>query len=218
MARSAVAEPTSSRYWIALVVRAVLALVIAAVVTFSADHSPEFGLTVFALFALPSGIATALLARRAEAASHVDALSIRLIMISGALTAVAGIIALIVRTNGTSALMWLIVLWAAITGATEFVAGLRARKTLAAAREWLAAGAFGLILAIAVLLVPGGLDQHFVGPDGVERSLTSAVVTVGMFGAYAAVLGVYLLIGGLSLKWGASADRRTEATPVESSS
>jgi hypothetical protein len=69
-----------------------------------------------------------------------------------------------------------------------------------------------------VVLVPGGLDQHFVGPDGVERSLTSAVVTVGMFGAYAAVLGVYLLIGGLSLKWGASADRRTEATPVESSS
>ena len=49
---------------------------------------------------------------------------------------------------------------------------------------------------------PQSLDQHFTGPDGVDRSLTASIVSVGTFGAYAAIVAVLLVIGGFSLKWG----------------
>jgi hypothetical protein len=52
-----------------------------------------------------------------------------------------------------------------------------------------------------VLLVPAGLEQQFTGPDHVERVLTASVFVVGLLGAYSAILGVYLVIGGLSLRW-----------------
>jgi hypothetical protein len=72
-------------------------------------------------------------------------------------------------------------------------------------------GGLTVLLAVAFLLVPPGFDQQFTGPDGVERSLTASVVTVGIFGAYAAIVAVLLVIGGLSLKWGADESGRINA-------
>jgi uncharacterized membrane protein YhaH (DUF805 family) len=64
-------------------------------------------------------------------------------------------------------------------------------------------------VAQAFLAVPQGLDQQFTGPDGVERSLTASIVAVGVFGAYAAIVAVLLVIGGFSLKWGTDSSGRT---------
>jgi len=66
-----------------------------------------------------------------------------------------------------------------------------------------------------VLVVPGDYNQPFTGPDGIERALTASVILVGVLGAYGAVLGVYLVIAGLSLKW---ANRAVAAPAAESGS
>jgi hypothetical protein len=55
---------------------------------------------------------------------------------------------------------------------------------VASARDWLVVGAATAVLALAFLVLP----PH-------------AVVSVGLFGAYLVMLGVYLLIAGLSLRW-----------------
>lgn len=52
------AAPERARYWVVPVVRGILALVPAAVITFSQNHSPEFGLLVFGLWAVVSGLIT----------------------------------------------------------------------------------------------------------------------------------------------------------------
>jgi hypothetical protein len=49
----------------------------------------------------------------------------------------------------------------------------------------------------------------------VERQLTASIIFVGFIGAYGAILAVYLVIAGLSLKW---ADRPVAASAAESGS
>jgi hypothetical protein len=73
-------------------------------------------------------------------------------------------------------------IWAAVTAALELYAGYRHRDR-AIAREWLTAGAFTALLAIVV-----GAFQ------------VNDVYAVGLFGAYGAILGVYLVIAGISLR------------------
>jgi uncharacterized membrane protein HdeD (DUF308 family) len=75
--------------------------------------------------------------------------------------------------------------WAALTGFCELYCGIRTRTQSAAARDWLLVGGLTAVLAIVFLLIPA-----------------DAVLAVGLFGAYAVIVGVYLGIGAFSLKWG----------------
>jgi len=50
------AAPERTQYWVVPVVRGLLALVPAAVITFSPNHSPELGLLVFGSWAIVSGL------------------------------------------------------------------------------------------------------------------------------------------------------------------
>ena len=73
--------------------------------------------------------------------------------------------------------------------------GLRSRSLRAvdaasdrpAAKDWIAVGDFTALLALVFLIIP--LD---------------VVTAVGLFGGYAVMVGIYLVIGGLSLRWGPS--------------
>jgi hypothetical protein len=60
-----------------------------------------------------------------------------------------------------------------------------------------------------VLLVPPDFVQTFTGPDGIQRALTASVIVVGVLGAYWAILGIYLVIAALSLKWAPDAAHET---------
>ena len=199
----------ASRYWPWVVLRAVPALALAAVITFSADHSARLGLTTFGVFAALSGAVVIAGAMRA-----IEAGVVRWCLVAqGAIGVVLGLVAL---ASGGAGLGFLIVVvsgWAALTGFLELYSGLRSRRRLDSARDWLFAGGLTVLLAIAVLVVPADYSQPFTGPDGVERALTASVVLVGLLGAYDAILGVYLVIAGLSLKW---ADRSVAATAAES--
>ena len=184
-------------YWTVFIARAVVALAIAAAITFSADHSAPFGFLTFGLFALASGVVTigaALLALPAG-------IERVLFAAQGIFSVLVGALALATQSAGLAFFLFLVSAWGALTGFLEIYLGLRKRSHKAHGRDWVFAGAITAILAIVALLVPGDFSQSYSGPDDVERFLTASVIVVGSLGAYCAILGVYLVIAGLSLKW-----------------
>ncbi|WP_240605855.1 hypothetical protein [Planctomonas deserti] len=184
-------------YWRVPLARAVLALALAAVTTFTAGHSPQFGLTVFGAFALLSGLVTAAL----TAASLTDRRLRSLFLVHGAVSVVVGLAALIGSSAGLLFYLYLVSVWAAVTGFLELYAGLRSRGRVAAAKDWLTVGAATALLALVFLLVPPDYAEAFTAADGVDGAVTASVLGVGLLGAYGALLGVYLIIAALSLKW-----------------
>lgn len=167
-------------YWPVPVARAIPALILGLYITFSADHSARLGLVLFGAFAVASGVPVVLLSRRLT-----DRVARGIFVALGTIAAVCGIAALALNGVGLGLLLFLLTVFAALTGFLELYAGLRARGRFVASRDWLLVGAFTAFTALVFLLIP---------PD--------AVVAVGLLGAYGVTVGVYLLIGGLSLKWG----------------
>lgn len=181
MAAARDTAPELSRFWTVPVVRGILAIVPAVVITFSPNHSPEFGLLVFGVWAIVSGLVVGALAMRFTADRGIRSLFV----ITAVVTVVAGLLAVSVP-GGLPFLLYLVSVWAAVTGFVELYAGLRARGRTPAARDWIAAGGLTALLALVFLLLP---------PD--------SVTAVGLLGGYLVILGVYLVIGGFSLKWAA---------------
>jgi uncharacterized membrane protein HdeD (DUF308 family) len=188
------AAPERAHYWAVPVVRGLLALAPAAVITFSPNHSPEFGLLVFGVWAIVAGLVVGALSMRLVADRGIRSLFV----VTAVVTVVAGLLAVSVP-GGLPFLLYLVSVWAAVTGFVELYAGLRARGRTAAARDWIAAGGLTAVLAIVFLLLP---------PD--------AVTAVGLLGGYLVILGVYLVIGGLSLKWAAAPGAATSGTEQHS--
>lgn len=182
--------------WYALLARALPALVLAGVVTFSADHSASLGLTTFGIFAAATGaVITVFALKLASGTSRTFQL------VQGLLTLFAGVASLALPWAGLPFFVLLLTAFAVLTGFLELSLGLRRRRTDRAARDWIFVGGLTVLLAVVVLLVPPGFVQSYAGPDGVVRELTASVIVVGVLGAYWAVLGIYLVIAALSLKW-----------------
>ncbi len=185
-------------YWPVPIARAVPAAGLALLVTFSADHSARFGLLSFGVFGVVSGIVVAVMAILRLGDSRVRSY----VIAQGAITVVAGILALSLNNGGVRALFFTLTAFAAITGFLELYSGLRSRRRFVASGDWVAVGVFTAVAALVFLLIPPGFHQGFRGPDGVNRVLDASVVVVGLLGAYAAIVAVYLVIAGLSAKWG----------------
>ena len=173
---------TSRRYWVVPVVRAVVALIVAAVITFTRDaHTAQFGLIVFGAFAVIEGLVVALLSLR----TVTDALTSRLFVVQGAIGVLAGILALALSTSGLGLYLFVVSVWAALTGFLELYCGLRNRAKDPAARDWIVIGSLTAVLAIVFLLIP-----------------SDVVLAIGLFGAWAVVVGVFQAIGGATLQAG----------------
>ena len=182
MATARDSAPERTQYWVVPVVRGLLALVPATVITFSPNHAPELGLLVFGVWAIVSGLVVGALSMRLVT----DRVIRSLFLVTAIVTVAAGLLA-VSAPGGLPFLLYLVSVWAAITGFIELYAGIRARGRTPAARDWIAVGGFTALLAIVFLLLP---------PD--------AVTAVGLLGGYLVILGVYLVIGGFSLKWAAA--------------
>ncbi|MFF2050893.1 DUF308 domain-containing protein [Leifsonia sp. NPDC058194] len=186
---------TPSRYWVVPAVRAVIALAAAVVVTFTQGaHTPVFGLIVFGSFAIADGVATALLTFFFGPRS----LTRTLFVIQGVIGVVAGVLALTLTGSGLGLFLYLVTVWGALTGFLELYSGLRDRGRDAAARDWLVTGALTAVLALVLLLVPA-----------------DALLAVGLFGAWAVIVGVFQGIGAVSLRSAArshAAVRQTETS------
>lgn len=218
-ASSAGSSAASSSYWPVPLVRAVPLLVTAAVVTFSRDHSPFVGLVSFGVAALVGGLllTVGVLLRLDDRSSRT------LQVVQGVTTVVAGAVALAASSAGLAFFVALVSGWALVAGALELVAGLRRRGRSPLARDWTSVGVFTLALGVVFLVVPLDYAQPLGGVEQIEGELTSSTVLVGVLGAWAAVVGVFLVIAGLSLRWqtdaghgaaGHDAAGRTDAGPA----
>ena len=185
-------------YWLVPVFRAVPAAVLAIVITFSADHSAHFGLLVFGVYGITAGAVLAALTWARLAGTTVR----RYFLAQSGVTMICGIFSLVAVGGGVRYLFLIVTFFAAITGLLELYSGIRTRRRFVASGDWRTAGILTLIVAVILLVLPPEYSQTFRGPDGVTRVLDSSVVVVGVMGAYAAVLAVYLLIAGFSAKWG----------------
>lgn len=190
--------------WIAPLVRAIPAIVLAIVITFSADHSSALGLVTFGIFGVVSGLAMGIVALLGTAGTG---RTIQLIQASLAL--LAGIAALAVTGGGLPYLVLIVSAWAATTGFLELYLGLRARRE-AGARDRIFLGALTVVLAIAVLVVPPDFVQPFAF-DEVTGQVTASVVIVGLLGAYWAILGIFLVIAAVPVP-GASTSTAVETS------
>ena len=223
---SATARPSSVRLldwigsvWVAMLARAATAIGVAIIITFTADHSASFGFRMFGAFAILTGTVLLLSGlRAADARAYLVA--------QGALGIVAGLVAVLSPSAGLPFLLFLVSVWAALTGFLELYLGLRARRRAAASRtdgsagtiakDRLFIGALTALLAVAVLLVPSDYNLPYMGADEVQRFLTASVIVVGALGAYCAIMGVYLVIGAMSLRWADKADASAPAPEARS--
>ncbi|MGX5681729.1 DUF308 domain-containing protein [Schumannella luteola] len=190
--------------WIAPLLRAVPAVALAIVVTFSADHSAPLGLLTFGVFGVAAGAVITVFALRSAPGPERT-----LQVVQGILTVAAGIASLSVVGGGLPYLVFLVSGWAVMSGFLELYLGLRTRRTSTIARDHIFAGALTVLLAVVLLVIPPDFSQMYT-VDEKDYELTASVIVVGLLGAYWAILGVFLIIGAFSQKW---ADAPAAASP-----
>jgi uncharacterized membrane protein HdeD (DUF308 family) len=199
--------------WIVPALRAAAALLVGFAITFTPAHSAEFGLIAFGLFGIVAG--AVLLA--GSLGDRTDRRSRGLFLVQGVVTVLAGIAGLVLPQGGVHYFVFVVSAWAIVTGPIELVNGLRSRRRLPAARDWMILGGLTLLLAVAFLAVPPDYHQRLGGIEQIKGELTASVVLVGLFGAWAIVAGVLLGIsavparGSKSSLAGGSGETSTDA-------
>jgi hypothetical protein len=158
--------------------RAAAAAALAVVVTFSADHTPSFGLAVFGVFAVVSGVIVA-----AGAASTAVTRTGRLLVVLRALVLlVVGVLAVTLVGGGIGTLLTLEIVGFLGAGALEVLSGLRRADASVASRDLVTVG--GLELVVGAMLI-------IILPD--------SLFAVGVLSAWGAVVAVYLGIAAVSI-------------------
>lgn len=180
----------ASRAWLLSAVRAGSALAVGIAVVFVQDHSAVVGLvTALALFGLSAASIFILSAKAGPARGHMLALA--------AVHAVAAVAAAVLLFTAPEAapLLTLLIVWAAASGVIELFASKKAAQhEVEGARDW-------RFVAIVTLAYAGLMALSPV------VGLNDPVSLTGLLGAYAAVIGVFLLIGAASSALGAKATR-----------
>ncbi|MGB4137620.1 MAG: acyl-CoA synthetase [Microbacterium sp.] len=169
--------------------RAALAAAAALMVTFSQDHSAAVGMAVFSGFALSTSLVLVISAWLVYPAGRRW-----WVLINAAASFVIGMFASVPALRTPAVFFGLVIGWAVFTGLWELIAGLRARGA-EGARDQVLTGALGLLLGLALALVP-------VIPNG---NIEAIIAGVGVFGGYAAIVAVLLGIAGLTPRAGARA-------------
>ncbi|UYN83028.1 MAG: hypothetical protein KIT89_09980 [Microcella sp.] len=182
----AVARPV----WLGPVLRAVPAILVGLAITFTADHSALLGLVMLSIFGLGSTLALLVTSVRLERSEPLRGLHHALALIAGVVGAASAVAA---ATLGSAlpVLLLLIGGYAVLAGALELVWGIRHRDRSPFARDGMIIGVGTLALAVVLALV------------------ADPVSAVGFFGAYAVVLGVFLVIAGLSARWAAASSEES---------
>lgn len=200
--------------------RAAFAALAAIMITFSPDHSAVVGMSVFSGWAI--------------ATSLVFFLAIWLVypagqrwpfVLMGIVTVLAGMVGGITTWRTTAVFFAVVIVWALLAGTIETASGARARRALrdsddvqarGEARDSLAVGILTLLLGVGLLLVPTQYAlRYYIEEAGQSFTLTGITIGVGVFGAYAAIVAVYLAIAGLSPRK-SSAEPSVESAPAAS--
>lgn len=213
-APSAPVRSVPARFWVLQLVRAVVFGVAGAWITFSADHSAQLGLIAAGGTALVVGVAQLALVPTGTDRGRIR----RILQVQGAVSAAAGIVAVVLLALpgdvDAGTLLLVVGIWVAAFALTELWAGLVAGRGTPLAKDFVIVGALSAIVAVVYAFLPADLVQTGTGQSGVAEPLTSSIIAVGVFGAYAAVVAVYLAIGALSLKWQTSSAQNAQKETV----
>ena len=198
--------------------RAAFAAVAALMVTFSADHSAPVGLAVFSGFALVSGLVFVLAAWLVA-----DPGGRWPYVLMAVVAGLTGMAAGVPAWRTTPLFFVLVIAWGALGGLVELIAGIRARRLARAegvaapdgARDAILIGSLGLALAVALACVPSTYALRYSIAQAGTFTLTGITLAVGIFGAYSAIVAVFLGIAGLSPRPSRASDAaaRVDAAP-----
>ena len=187
--------------------RALFAALAAIMITFSPDHSAEVGLAVFSGWAIATGFVELL---AAWLVYRPGARALPLLL--GVLTVVAGMVGGLPGIRTVALFFVLVIVWAFATGIAELVGGIRGRGVTEDAHDQILLGAFALALGVGLLLVnPAYNLEYFIKEAGESYTLTGITIGVGLFGAYAAFVAVFLGIAGFSPRRAVVADTEEPA-------
>lgn len=184
--------------------RALFAAIAAVMVTFSPDHSAVIGLSIFSGFALATGL---VLLAAGWIVYTVDTRWPSVLL--GTVSVVAGLAAGIAQLRTDTMFFVILVAWALLAGIIETVVGARGLRALrgtprtdpsrTAFRDALTVGILTIALGVGLLFVPTTYALRYTIEDaGATFTLTGIIIGVGIFGAYAAIVAVYLAIAGFS--------------------
>ena len=137
-------------------------------------------LMLFAAYAFVGGIATIIAAARRERAGA----SWGALMLDGVLGIAVAIVAVLWPATALIAFVWVIAVWAIVTGALELASAVNLRKVID--HEWALglAGALTIVLGVVLLL----------------RPVVGAVVVVWWLGAWALAFGALMIGLGFRLR------------------
>lgn len=174
--------------------RALFAAVAAIMITFSADHSAAVGLAVFSGWAIATAlvllIGAVLASPRGRRAMPV---------LLGVLTLLAGMIGGLPGIRSTTLFFVVVITWALATGIVELAFGIYGRRTgVPDARDAVLIGAFTIALGVGLLIVNPAYSLDYVIDEAGSFTLSGIAIGVGIFGAYAAIVAVFLGIAGFS--------------------
>nr|WP_165143211.1 acyl-CoA synthetase [Microbacterium endophyticum] len=180
--------------------RAAFAALAALMITFSPDHSASVGLSVFSGFAIATGIVLLLASWLVYAAgTRWPAITL------GVFAAIAGMASGIAGLRTATLFFSVVISWALVTGLVETIAGWLGRKRATSTvvknefRDSLTVGILTLALGVALLFVPVQYAlQYYIEDAGQTFTLTGITIGVGLLGAYAALVAVFLAIAALS--------------------
>lgn len=190
--------------------RALFAAAAALMITFSVDHSAQVGLAVFGGFAGTTALVFVLGAWLAvPRGSRAPYVLLAAIALAAAMA--AGVPAW--RTDGL--FFVLVIVWAAASGLVELLAGLRARRADAGGADAITVGVLGLLLAMALVLIPADYALEYSITGAGDFTLTGIILAVGIFGGYAAIVAVFLGIAGFTPRRAAAADEPVATTDAD---
>lgn len=182
--------------------RALIAAAAALMITFSSDHSAPIGLAVFSGFVFVTALAHILAAWLVQPAGARWPS-----VLLAALSVVAGMATGVPMWRSDDLFFIVVSAWALLSGGVELLAGLRARRSAdPLARDAITVGAFGILLAVVLLLIPAGFTQEYTITGAGDFVLSGIILGVGMLGGYAAIIAVFLGIAGLTPRRADDAD------------
>jgi hypothetical protein len=202
--------------------RAAFAAIAAVMVTFSPDHSAVVGLSIFSGFALASGL---VLLAAGWLVYSVDTRWPSVVL--GTLSVVAGLAGGIAQLRSVTMFFVIVIAWALLTGLVEAISGARGLRAVrrlprtdaarTESRDGLTVGILTIALGLGLLLVPTQYAlQYTIEDANATFTLTGIIIGVGIFGAYAAIIAVYLAIAGFSPRRSAGSAPDDLATGVPS--
>jgi hypothetical protein len=183
--------------------RAVLAAIAAAMITFSSDHSAGYGLAVFSGFAVTTGLVFLMAAWLVyPAGRRAGAIGLAVPYL------IAGMVAGIPAIRTPELFFVVVIAWGVIAGFAEASIGWFARRAaredgdlqaVSEGRDAITIGALGIILGIALAFVPAQYALRYRIEEAHQTfTLTGITIGVGILGAYAAIVAVYLAIAAFS--------------------